>query len=95
MDPEVRGTVTVDLEDVPWDQALDLILKQNSLGYVLENNIMRIATSAKLQAEQSGPGPAGRGAPIGGADAHGDQEALLCEGIGPGSHRQERDVQAR
>jgi len=53
VDPEVRGTVTVDLEDVPWDQALDLILKQNGLGYVLENNIMRIATTAKLQAEQS------------------------------------------
>ncbi len=53
IDPEVRGTVTVQLEDVPWDQALDLILKQNSLGYVLENNIMRIATTAKLQAEES------------------------------------------
>ncbi len=53
IDPEVRGTVTVQLEDVPWDQALDLILKQNSLGYVLENNIMRIATTGKLQAEES------------------------------------------
>jgi type IV pilus assembly protein PilQ len=53
VDPEVRGMVTVDLEDVPWDQALDLILKQNGLGYVLENNIMRIATSAKLSSEQS------------------------------------------
>jgi type IV pilus secretin PilQ/predicted competence protein len=53
VDPEVRGTVTVQLEDVPWDQALDLILKQNGLGYVLENNIMRIATTSKLQAEQS------------------------------------------
>src|SRR6266498_2057147 len=53
VDPEVRGTVTVQLEDVPWDQALDLILKQNGLGYVLENNIMRIATTTKLQAEQS------------------------------------------
>jgi type IV pilus assembly protein PilQ len=53
IDPEVRGTVTVQLEDVPWDQALDLILKQNSLGYVLENNIMRIATTAKLQAEEA------------------------------------------
>jgi len=52
IDPEVRGTVTVQLEDVPWDQALDLILKQNGLGYVLENNIMRIATTAKLQSEQ-------------------------------------------
>ncbi len=53
VDPEVKGTVTVQLEDVPWDQALDLILKQNGLGYVLENNIMRIATTTKLQAEQS------------------------------------------
>jgi type IV pilus assembly protein PilQ len=53
IDPEVRGTVTVQLENVPWDQALDLILKQNSLGYVLENNIMRIATTTKLQAEES------------------------------------------
>ena len=52
IDPDVRGTVTVQLEDVPWDQALDLILKQNSLGYVLENNIMRIATTSKLQAEE-------------------------------------------
>ncbi len=53
IDPEVRGTVTVQLEDVPWDQALDLILKQNSLGYVLENNIMRIATTSKLQSEEA------------------------------------------
>ncbi len=53
VDPEVKGTVTVQLEDVPWDQALDLILKQNGLGYVLENNIMRIATTTKLQTEQA------------------------------------------
>jgi type IV pilus assembly protein PilQ len=53
VDPEVRGTVTVKLDNVPWDQALDLILKQNGLGYVLENNIMRIATTAKLQSEQA------------------------------------------
>jgi type IV pilus assembly protein PilQ len=53
VDPEVRGTVTVKLDNVPWDQALDLILKQNGLGYVLDNNIMRIATTAKLSAEQA------------------------------------------
>jgi type IV pilus assembly protein PilQ len=53
IDPEVRGTVTVQLENVPWDQALDLILKQNGLGYVLENNIMRIATTTKLQTEEA------------------------------------------
>ncbi len=42
-DPEVRGTVTVDLKDVPWDQALDVILKINKMGKSLEGNILRIA----------------------------------------------------
>jgi len=41
--PEVKGKVTCDLEDVPWDQALDLILKLNRLGKVLEGNILRTA----------------------------------------------------
>jgi type IV pilus assembly protein PilQ len=53
IDPEVKGTVTVQLENVPWDQALDLILKQNNLGYVLDNNIMRIATTEKLRVEEA------------------------------------------
>ena len=52
IDPDVRGTVTVRLENVPWDQALELILKQNGLGYVIENNVMRIATTGKLQREE-------------------------------------------
>ena len=34
IDPDVRGSVTVRLEDVPWDQALEVILKVNGLGYV-------------------------------------------------------------
>ena len=41
--PGVTGTVTVELTDVPWDQALEEILKINGLGYVLEGNIMRVA----------------------------------------------------
>lgn len=49
--PGVRGTVTVDLESVPWDQALDQILKINGLGYELDGNIMRIAPTATLRAE--------------------------------------------
>jgi type IV pilus assembly protein PilQ len=53
IDPDVKGTVTVRLENVPWDQALELILKQNGLGYILENNVMRIATTAKLQQEET------------------------------------------
>ncbi len=52
LDPEVRGTVTVSLTDIPWDQALELILKINGLGYVLEGNVMRIASTAKLAQEE-------------------------------------------
>ena len=33
IDPTIQGTVDVSLKDVPWDQALDIILKANKLGY--------------------------------------------------------------
>jgi type IV pilus assembly protein PilQ len=52
LDPDVRGTVTVSLQEIPWDQALELILKINQLGYVLEGNVMRIASSGKLLQEE-------------------------------------------
>lgn len=51
-DPEVRGTVTVDLKDVPWDQALDIILKVNKMGKILEGNILRIAPTSVLTREE-------------------------------------------
>jgi hypothetical protein len=49
--PGVTGTVTVELTDVPWDQALEQILKINGLGYELEGNIMRVAPISQLRAE--------------------------------------------
>jgi len=49
--PGVRGTVTVSLEAVPWDQALEQILKINNLGYELDGNIMRIAPRSVLEQE--------------------------------------------
>jgi len=49
--PGVTGTVTVELTDVPWDQALEEILKINGLGYVLEGNIMRVAPISQLRTE--------------------------------------------
>jgi len=52
IDPQVAGTVTVRFENVPWDQALDLILKQNSLTYTLQGNVMRIGTIDRLTKEQ-------------------------------------------
>ncbi len=51
-DPEVRGVVSCNLVDVPWDQALDLILKQNKMGRTLEGNILRIAPAATLTRER-------------------------------------------
>jgi type IV pilus assembly protein PilQ len=51
VDPQVQGTVTVDFVDVPWDQALDLILRQNGLTYVLEGNVMRVGTIDRLAQE--------------------------------------------
>jgi type IV pilus secretin PilQ/predicted competence protein len=51
-DPEVRGTVTCDLKDIPWDQALDLILKINKMGKAIEGNVLRIAPPGTLTRER-------------------------------------------
>ncbi|MGD2294684.1 MAG: type IV pilus secretin PilQ [Candidatus Aminicenantes bacterium] len=50
-DPDVRGTVTCDLRYVPWDQALDLILRPNKMGRTIEGNVLRIAPVATLTRE--------------------------------------------
>jgi type IV pilus assembly protein PilQ len=47
--PDVRGKVTVRMVKIPWDQAMDIILRMNGLGYVLEENILRIASTAELK----------------------------------------------
>ena len=52
LDPAVGGTVTLLLRAVPWDQALDVVLRNNNLGYELEGNVLRVATRATLQAEE-------------------------------------------
>jgi len=49
IDPEVRGSVTIRLNDVRWDQALDVILRSNGLGYVIDGNVLRIGTPARLE----------------------------------------------
>jgi type IV pilus assembly protein PilQ len=49
--PGVTGTVTAELENVPWDQAFEEVLKINSLGYEREGNVLRIAPTAVLQKE--------------------------------------------
>jgi type IV pilus assembly protein PilQ len=49
---DVTGKVTLRLIDVPWDQALDVLLKTNGLDKVQEGNVVRIAPVEKLRAER-------------------------------------------
>src|SRR5207302_6472369 len=51
LDPTVHGTLTIVLDDVPWDQALDIVLKNNGLDRQLEGNVLRIATVETLRKE--------------------------------------------
>jgi len=51
LDPNVRGTLTIVLDDVPWDQALDIVLRNNSLDKQLEGNVLRLATRDTLKKE--------------------------------------------
>ena len=53
IDPQVAGTVDVALVDVPWDQALEVILQANRLGYVIDGTVVRIAPVATLAAEDA------------------------------------------
>jgi type IV pilus assembly protein PilQ len=53
IDPKVQGTVDVALRDVPWDQALDIILRGNGLSYSVDGTIVRIAPIAVLADEEA------------------------------------------
>jgi type IV pilus assembly protein PilQ len=53
IDPSIQGTVDVALRDVPWDQALDIILRANRLGYSVDGTIVRIAPLAVLADEEA------------------------------------------
>jgi type IV pilus assembly protein PilQ len=49
---DVKGKVTLHLTDVPWDQALDLVLRSNRLEKTHEGNVVRISTVARLKEER-------------------------------------------
>ena len=54
LDPMVHGNLTIVLDDVPWDQALDIVLKNNDLSRQLDGNVLRIATVETLKKEAEG-----------------------------------------
>ena len=45
----VSGKITLKLHNVPWDQALDLILESKDLGMVQYGNVIRIAPTKDIQ----------------------------------------------
>ncbi len=49
---DVQGTITLRLFDVPWDQALDIVLQVQSLESVREGNVVRISTIKRLREER-------------------------------------------
>jgi type IV pilus secretin PilQ/predicted competence protein len=51
LDPQIHGNLTIVLDDVPWDQALDIVLKNNDLSRQLDGNVLRIATIDTLRKE--------------------------------------------
>jgi type IV pilus secretin PilQ/predicted competence protein len=51
LDPSVHGTVTLVLDEVPWDQGLDIVLRNNGLTKEIDGNVLRIATQETLKRE--------------------------------------------
>ena len=51
LDPAVKGSLTIVLDEVPWDQALDIVLQNNNLDKQLSGNVLRIATRDTLKKE--------------------------------------------
>ncbi|HEY4186257.1 MAG TPA: type IV pilus secretin PilQ [Polyangia bacterium] len=48
---DVKGEVTIKMRNVPWDQALDVILRSKLLGQVREGNLIRVAPLVVLEKE--------------------------------------------
>ena len=45
----VKGKVTIKLDNVPWDEVLDIILETNNLGKVWTKSVMRIETQEQIR----------------------------------------------
>jgi type IV pilus assembly protein PilQ len=50
--PAVQGKVNLMVKDAPWEQMLDLVMKNHGLGKEVEGNNMRIAPAATFEAER-------------------------------------------
>lgn len=53
MDEGIEGNISLKLRQVPWDQALILVLKAKKLGYIRQGSVLRIATLSTLREEEN------------------------------------------
>jgi len=52
IDPDVTGSLTLNVEKVPWDQLFDAVLQSHGLVMRMEGNLVRVSTQIKLIKEQ-------------------------------------------
>ncbi|MBI3077299.1 MAG: type IV pilus secretin PilQ [Deltaproteobacteria bacterium] len=74
---DVRGKVTLRLIDVPWDQALDILLTASNLGMDRVGNVVRIAPFLRLKQEEKARADAEREARKAQKDLEKEQEDLV------------------
>ena len=53
IDAAIEGSVDIILTDVPWDQALEIILRAHNLGYTIDGTVVRIAKLDTLRNEEN------------------------------------------
>ncbi len=52
IDPDVAGSITINVEEVPWDQLFDIVLRSHRLEKSLQGNLVRISTKETLRREE-------------------------------------------
>ena len=53
IDPDVSGTLTLNVEQVPWDQLFEVVLLSQGLSKKIEGNLVRISTAVRLRSEEA------------------------------------------
>ena len=95
VDPGVKGNLTIVLDDVPWDQALDIVLKNNDLDKQLDGNVLRLATKETLRKEAEENRDLAKAAGRSSRRHHDDSRPQLCEVDRHGHHTQEIPLVSR
>ncbi len=56
IDPDVQGSITINVVQVPWDQLFESVLRSHGLLKAIDGNLVRIATRETIQEEEESQG---------------------------------------